>query len=167
MTGTKRFATALTLAAAAALPLVAGAAPAGATALTTVAETADSAATAERGTWRPYGNTNPITSSSSRWRCAGSRKITSDVIAQVCTVASGTARQGAVIVRNNRSSLYRATATLDLFTVSGTQGVWTCAPSGVGAHSWSVCFGRTLTTASQASSEGSLNGHHLGRSPLL
>ncbi|WP_328664440.1 hypothetical protein [Streptomyces sp. NBC_00328] len=74
--------------------------------------------------------------------------------------------QAAVIVRNNRSSLYGATAAMDLYTSSGTYlGDWACESSGVGANSWSVCFGKTLTQSSQVNSYGAANGAALGQSP--
>ncbi|NRQ32485.1 hypothetical protein HII36_11635 [Nonomuraea sp. NN258] len=167
MTVTRRFATALALAAATALPLVAGAAPAGATALTTVAATAGASDIGD-GSWRPYGNTNPITASSSTWRCAGSKKIASDVIAQVCAIRSpgGTAAQGAVIVRNNRSSLFSARVYVDLSTADVVMGDWICSSSGVGPHSWSVCFGRTLSVHAKVHSEAWVNDrNYLGESP--
>ncbi len=125
------------------------------------------AAAAETGSWHAYGNTNPITSSSSTWQCAGSRTVTTDVIAQVCAIRSpGLASvQAAVIVRNNRTSLYSTSATMDLYTPSGAKlGDWACASSGVGAHSWSVCFGRTLPHSGPVNSAGYANGRYLGLS---
>ncbi|MEV1047614.1 hypothetical protein [Streptomyces sp. NPDC049916] len=124
---------------------------------------------AESGTWRPYGNTNPITSSSSTWRCAGSRTLATNVIAQVCAIRSpgGGAVQGAVIVRNDRSSLYSVQAAMDLYTSSEINlGTWSCSSSGVGANSWSVCFGQTVTQSSPVDSVGIANGVSLGISPL-
>ncbi|MFE3828598.1 hypothetical protein [Streptomyces sp. NPDC059092] len=133
--------------------------------------TAGSAAAAESGSWRPYGNTNPITSSSSLWRCATTVHIQSDVLAQVCAVrasqGNGTGVQAAVIVRNNKSSSYRATATADLGDSTGYVGEWECSPSGVGANSWSVCFGRTITHGGWVDSAGRLNGVQLGISPTV
>ncbi|WP_242890981.1 hypothetical protein [Actinomadura litoris] len=129
-----------------------------------------SAATTEAGSWRPYGNTNPITSSSSTWRCASTETIAASVLAQVCAIRSpgGGSVQGAVIVRNNRSNLYSTTASMDLFTTSGIGlGDWACSSSGVGAHSWSVCFGRTLTQSSPVNSEGFAGGTYLGISSAV
>ncbi|MFJ9742009.1 S1 family peptidase [Streptomyces sp. NPDC101166] len=124
-------------------------------------------AAAAAGAWRAYGNTNPITSSSSTWRCAGSKTIATGVIAQACAIrsSSGSGVQAAVIVRNNQSSLYGAEAGMDLYTASGTHlGDWKCPSSGVGANSWSVCFGTTLAESSQVNSFGALNGTYLGLS---
>ena len=131
--------------------------------------TAGPASATGTGTWRAYGNTNPITSSSSTWRCDDTVPVVANVYAQVCAIRSYDNRsvQGAVIVRNNRSSLYSAAAWVDLaigFTVIGD---WACSLSGVGAHSWSVCFGRTQTVTSQVNSTGRVNGVHLGLSPSV
>lgn len=122
---------------------------------------------AAAGVWRAYGNTNPITSSSSTWRCAGSKTIATGVIAQACAIrsSSGSGVQAAVIVRNNQAGLYGAEARMDLYTASGTHlGDWKCPSSGVGANSWSVCFGTTLAESSQVNSFGALNGTYLGLS---
>lgn len=133
--------------------------------------TAGPAAATEAGTWRAYGNTNPITSSPDTWKCAGSKAVDSSVLAQVCAIrsSSGGSVRGAVIVRNNRSSLYSARANVDLFTaVPATYvGDWACASSGVGPNSWSVCFGKTLSKPSsvKVNSAGWLNGQYLGQSP--
>jgi hypothetical protein len=71
------------------------------------------------------------------------------VLAQVCSVrtADGTAVQGAVIVRNNRSSIYGALAGVELYDSDDDilLGNWDCAGSGAGAHSWSVCFGTAFS----------------------
>ncbi|ADJ49629.1 hypothetical protein AMES_7806 [Amycolatopsis mediterranei S699] len=126
------------------------------------------ASAAESGSWHAYGNTNPITSSSATWHCAGSKALASSVVAQVCAIRSvgGGAVQGAVIVRNNRASLYSVDAAMDLYTSSGTRlGDWACASSGVAANSWSVCFGRTLAQSSPVNSVGSAKGVNLGVSP--
>ncbi|MGA5304847.1 hypothetical protein ACPCHT_33405 [Nucisporomicrobium flavum] len=109
--------------------------------------TAGPAAAADRaGVWRAYGNTNPIDSSSSRWYCAGTKSIASDVGAQVCGIKapSGIAIQTAVIVRNNRSSSYAVEAAADLTTPdTGFVARWVCSRSAVARDSWSVCFGET------------------------
>ncbi|QLD28161.1 hypothetical protein HXZ27_31405 [Micromonospora carbonacea subsp. aurantiaca] len=129
--------------------------------------TAGPAAATEAGSWRAYGNTNPITSSPSTWHCASTKTVVTDVLAQVCAIRSsgGGAVQAAVIVRNNRSSLYSVTAAMDLYTSSGGYlGDWVCSSSGVGANSWSVCFGRTLTQSSPVNSVGAANGVGLGKS---
>jgi hypothetical protein len=122
-------------------------------------------AAADTGAWKAYGNTNPITSSPSTWECASSRTIASDVIAQVCAIRSesGASAQGAVIVRNNRPSLYVMTAAVDLRTPDVILGVWHCPSSGVGANSWSVCFGKTLAHRGYVRSMASVNNtHNLG-----
>ena len=108
--------------------------------------TAGSAAAAA-GQWQAYGNTNPVTSSSSTWQCHVTVTFDVSVHAQVCAVrsSSGTHVQGAVIVRNNRSSLYSANAEVTVRNVFDTNlGTWTCSYSGVAANSWSVCFGSTF-----------------------
>ncbi|RJL35551.1 hypothetical protein [Bailinhaonella thermotolerans] len=105
------------------------------------------ASAAADGAWRAYGNVNPITSSTSTWGCAASKAIAVDVVAQVCAVRAqhGGAVQGAVIVRNNRSTRYDTAAGSELFTYGEyREGYWVCPVSGVAPHSWSVCFGTTL-----------------------
>ena len=132
--------------------------------------TAGPAAATEAGSWRAYGNINPITSSPATWKCAATQPIGTNVGAQVCAIRSlgGGAVQAAVIVRNNRSSLYSVTAAMDLYNSSGTYlGDWLCPSSGVGANSWSVCFGRTLAMSSLVNSEGFANGTYLGISPFV
>ncbi|WP_410567643.1 hypothetical protein [Amycolatopsis sp. cmx-4-61] len=132
--------------------------------------TTGTAAAAETGSWHAYGNTNPITSSSATWHCAGSKTVATSVVAQVCAIrsAGGGAVQGAVIVRNNRSALFSVSASMDLYTSSGAGlGVWTCASSGVAANSWSVCFGRTLAQSSPVNSMGDAKGVDLGTSPFV
>ena len=127
-------------------------------------------ASAASGVWRPYGNTNPITSSSSTWHCAASQTIGTNVVAQVCAVrsASGGSVQGAVVVRNNNAGTYSVEAGMDLVTSSNVDlGLWICPASGVGAHSWSVCFGSTVTQSSPVDSSGFANGVGLGISPYV
>jgi hypothetical protein len=104
-------------------------------------------ATAATGSWTAYGNSNPITSSTSTWKCNGSVTVTTDVISQVCTIRSAnkTRVQGAIIVRNNKSTSYNTTANMSVYYEGGTKrGDWTCTSSGVAANSWSVCFGLQL-----------------------
>ncbi|MDQ3789804.1 MAG: hypothetical protein M3422_21505, partial [Actinomycetota bacterium] len=76
----------------------------------------------QAGVWRAYGNTNPITSSSSTWHCTSTQSIATNVAAQACAVRSayGSSVQGAVIIRNNRSTLYEVGALTDLYNTSGT-----------------------------------------------
>lgn len=122
------------------------------------------AASRYAGTWRAYGNTNPITSSASTWGCGGSHAVASGVVAQTCAIRSPDLRsvQGAVIVRNNRSSFFTATAKVSFYTTD-YEGDWVCSASGVGANSWSVCFTRTFTGSPvQASASGYVNGVAVG-----
>ncbi|WIV52882.1 hypothetical protein [Amycolatopsis nalaikhensis] len=104
------------------------------------------ASAASTGTWRPYGNTNPILSSASHWNCTPTVESPSGIKWQVCAVrtVSGTGVQGAVIVRNNRSTSTSMAATVRL-QASDLDRTWTCGRSGVAANSWSVCFGSTIT----------------------
>jgi hypothetical protein len=104
-------------------------------------------ATAATAGWTPYGNTNPITSSSSSWRCRSTYPVTNTVGAQVCTVRSPAGKvRGAVIVRNNNSYLYSVRASMTVYYEDegfrgDFRGSWSCESSGVGANSWAVCFG--------------------------
>jgi len=85
-------------------------------------------------------------------------------------VISGGSAQGAVIVRNNRSGLFSTTALVDLWTQGrGQLGIWECPSSGVGANSWSVCFGRSQSVPSTglANSWGSAHDVYLGTSGLV
>jgi hypothetical protein len=135
--------------------------------------TAAPASAADAGSWVPYGNKNPITSSTATWRCAGSEQIAPSVIAQVCAIrsANGVYYQGAVIVRNNRSSLYSTAAQVSVQNqTSVTEGTWVCPSSGVGANSWSVCFGRTQQEGTFQLSErasGFGGAWWLGQSPWV
>jgi hypothetical protein len=129
-------------------------------------------ASAAEGSWKAYGNTNPITSSPHKWVCAGSKSIATDVLAQVCVIrtASGGSAQGAVIVRNNRSSAFSTTARVDLWTAEHDQfDWWYCTSSGVGANSWSVCFGRSQAVPSSnlANSTGFAREQYLGVTGLV
>ncbi|MBM2619435.1 hypothetical protein JIG36_28165 [Actinoplanes sp. LDG1-06] len=124
-------------------------------------------AAAATGNWRPYGNTNPITSSPSTWLCASTKTVTTDILAQVCVIRTpypDTSNvQGAVIVRNNRSSLFSVQAAVDLSNQGGPFiDRWTCRSSGVAAHSWSVCFGATIPNAFRTQARGGANGVDLG-----
>jgi hypothetical protein len=114
------------------------------------------AAFRESGTWRPYGNTNPISSSSSTWACGASTTVATNVSGQVCAVRArdGVYAQAAAIVRNNRSTSYVTNAVVELIVVDVLYGEWACATSGVAAHSWSVCFGRTHTVPWPARAAG-------------
>jgi hypothetical protein len=129
-------------------------------------------ATAAAAGWKPYGNTNPITSSSSRWVCGKTIAVTTDekVVSQVCTVRnpSGEYVQGAVIVRNNRTSLFSTTASMSVHYANDyTYGSWSCSSSGVAANSWSVCFGTTFPSSYYSYyTKGYANNVVLPRSPL-
>lgn len=132
--------------------------------------TAGSASALETGSWRAFGNTNPITSSSSHWRCATSNDLAPNVVAQACAVrsADGDAAQGAVIVRNNESTSIIVDAAADLVDINNIElGDWVCANSGVAAHSWSVCFGQTVAGVTPVKSAGIANGVMLGTSPFV
>ncbi|UUU22269.1 hypothetical protein [Streptomyces sp. DSM 40750] len=130
--------------------------------------TAGPAAAADPGTWVRYGNTNPITSSSSTWRCAPTKIITTNVGAQVCAVRTESRLdvQGAVIVRNNKSIDFDARATIDLFGTYSL-GRWECPIDEVKPNSWSVCFGHTERHNGAVDSLGTLNGGTIGVSPMV
>ncbi|MEU8071090.1 hypothetical protein [Micromonospora sp. NPDC048169] len=150
---------ALTLGAVTAAPTVA-AAPAAPAAV----------AAADDGAWRAYGNTNPITSSPSTWSCGSTETITTNVIAQACAIrtVNGDRVQGAVIVRNNRSTLASVSAWTTVYQFNGSLlGEWKCPYSGVAANSWSVCFGVTRTWSSSVFAGGAALGLELGTSSLV
>jgi hypothetical protein len=110
------------------------------------------------GTWRAFGGTNPILFSSSIWTCAASKQIGTNVVAQVCVVQSpdSFSVQPAVIVRNDKPVEYDATAAMSLSveTPSGSTFGYDCPQSGVAPHSWSVCFGNTITNPLGVAAEG-------------
>lgn len=125
----------------------------------------------EAGSWSPYRDKNPITSSSSTWKCGSTQTVTANVFAQACAIRSpgrGSV-QAAVVVRNNRPSLYSVEAAVEL--IRATPGIhiperWECARSGVGANSWSVCFGKTLAISDPVMvPQGGANGVLLPQSP--
>jgi hypothetical protein len=130
---------------------------------------------AAAGAWHAYGNTNPVTSTSDTyfWGCGATGTVTSDVIAQLCVQRQiGTSRyRSAVIVRNNRSSLYSASTTAVLDAIDGTtMNISSCPQSGVAANSWSVCYGTTVGPASGGSAyadSGNVNGHGLDPSEAV
>lgn len=123
------------------------------------------------GTWRAFGNTNPITSSSSEWKCASSRQIGVNVVAQVCAIRSiddPVFVQAAVIVRNNKPVEYDAQATMDLVdpNAGGQTFSYVCTLSGVAPDSWSVCFGTTVRNINAVFAKGMAgNFVDLGASP--
>ncbi|MDF3142985.1 MULTISPECIES: hypothetical protein [unclassified Streptomyces] len=101
------------------------------------------------GTWVHYGNTNPITSSASTWRCGPTQTVEeTGMVAQVCAIrsASGNSAQAAVIVRNNLGTSQSTDAWMRLRNSadSSIAGTWDCDSTGVAANSWKVCFGETL-----------------------
>ena len=127
-------------------------------------------AAAAAGVWVPYGSTNPIKSSTNAtWVCGGTKPIegtAGTVIAQVCAVRSRTNRdrvQAALIVKNNRSSLYATDARAGLWDVQTGRNVnwWECLRSGVAAHTWSVCFGETIYYGWNVYAQGGANGTDL------
>ena len=110
--------------------------------------TAGPATAAGTGSWRAFGNTNPITSSTSHWTCGATVGIDGNLIAQVCVVRSafGDTVQGAVIVRNNGPFVFALEASGTVLNADEIAiRTWDCPMSGVGANSWSVCFGQTFT----------------------
>jgi O-glycosyl hydrolase len=120
--------------------------------------------------WRPFGNTNPVTSSSSEWACAPSQQIAVNVVAQVCAVRGFGAVQAAVIVRNNKPVTYNVSATMDLYdtAMKKTLGSYGCGLSGVAANSWSVCFGSSNGFAADpVESTGFANSVQLHTSPTI
>ena len=107
-------------------------------------------ATAATAGWVSYGSTNPITSSSSSWKCGTTKPVTTDgqVLSQVCTVRSPTGQsvRGAVIVRNNKTSLFTTIAGMVVYySYPGAfRDNSDCSESGIAPNSWSVCFGTTF-----------------------
>jgi hypothetical protein len=55
----------------------------------------------------------------------------------------------------------------DADIIIGNLGEWHCSRSGVGARSWSVCFGDTVGWTDKAFTNGGANGHDLLFSPAL
>ncbi|REF99195.1 hypothetical protein DFJ67_5222 [Asanoa ferruginea] len=130
-----------------------------------------SPAAADAGIWRAFGNTNPISSSASLWRCGATKTITTNVVAQGCAIrAAGGANyaQIAMIVRNNRSSLFGAGVTMWGDTTDSTPFLIICNASGVAANSWSVCFSNTFqSSAAVQMFDGSVNGVYVADSPWV
>ncbi|MFE6616528.1 hypothetical protein [Amycolatopsis sp. NPDC057786] len=96
--------------------------------------------------------------------------VSVSVLAQACIVVTPKREhmQGAVIVRNNRSSAFRTTASVSLFRPSGHQVMetWKCGESGVGANSWSVCFGTTILYPGSTRAEGTVDYREIPGSPM-
>lgn len=118
----------------------------GVTALLGLAVSVADPAAAATGSWRAYGTVNPITSSADYWACGPTDEFDTDVYAQACAVRSSSDNRKvrmAIIVKNNRPSLYGAEAAAVLRDDdSANLGRWECGRSGVGANGTrSVCFG--------------------------
>ena len=131
-----------------------------------------SPALAAAGVWRPFGDTNPITSTSdtSKWTCGGTSTIDFQVYAQACVIRSRTspgALQGAVIVRNSNPYGYTAEAAVELDWEGGSTAWdrWECSRSGLARESWSVCFGKTVYSSAYYNAVGGVNGVKLHVSP--
>jgi hypothetical protein len=124
-------------------------------------------AAADPGTWRPYGNTNPITSGTSTWHCGATKAVATNVVAQVCVIRApdGISAQAAVIVRNNRAGLFSTKASADLLDGGVPLSGGICAASGIAAKSWSVCFAPTIVITDSVYAIGSVGSVYLGRSP--
>ncbi|GGM84675.1 hypothetical protein GCM10011609_21050 [Lentzea pudingi] len=125
-------------------------------------------ASAATGSWKAYGNTNPITSSPHTWKCDASKVISTNVLAQVCVIRSenGKLVQGAVIVRNNTNALFSTSASVTVWNKQPVVlGEWDCASSGVATKSWSVCFGQSFPFNPKADATGYAKGVYLGDTP--
>ena len=99
------------------------------------------------GTWVAYGTKNPITSSTATWRCATTKTIATSVLAQTCAIRSsgGGSVQGAVIVRNNRSTAFSTDAYVSLYDYEYVLELysWYCGSKALAPGGWTVCFGST------------------------
>jgi len=99
------------------------------------------------GTWVAYGTKNPITSSAATWKCAATKTIATSVLAQTCAIRSsgGGAVQGAVIVRNNRSTAFSTDAYLSLYDYEYIIELYSvyCGSKALAPGGWTVCFGST------------------------
>ncbi|MER6915787.1 hypothetical protein ABT354_29280 [Streptomyces sp. NPDC000594] len=150
---------------------IVGLATAGAAVLGTAPATAAPAGAVEAGVWGHYGDVDPITVSSSLWRCGDSRTITTGVIGRVCAVraanGTGIGVHTAVIVRNNRSTSFLAQADASMWRSGVNMGHWICSAEWVEASTWSVCIGLTRHDAHSVSAKGWLNGWSVGSSPTV
>ena len=133
-----------------------------------------SPAAAAAGVWVPYGNDNPVAGSASHWKCGSTEQVLSNIYAQACVIRSPnySAVQTAVIVRNNRSSLASVRAETDFFwqgedDILNPSNYWICGYSGVAGNSWSVCFGKTVSTDTLISSVGYVNDNILPGTTLF
>jgi hypothetical protein len=126
------------------------------------------AAAVGAGVWRSY-DTSPI---GSRWACGDAKSIGADISGRPCIIrtADGQSVQGAVVILNNRSTVVPVVAAVVVWPEDGVvfePWEWHCSRSGVGASSWSVCFGDTFPYTDEAYTQGGANGHDLRLSPSL
>ncbi|TQS43694.1 hypothetical protein [Cryptosporangium phraense] len=117
--------------------------------LTMVVADPAAALTVENGTWRAVGSQDPANSWGGTHKCdAGWSDIGASVQARKCGIrsANGQSVQGAIVIRNSRPTLVGVQVAFMMDTLhSGTFDIrWVCPDSGVGANSYSVCFGRTF-----------------------
>jgi hypothetical protein len=127
----------------------------------------------EPGRWVAYGKTTPIRPPST-WSCNDNVPFDSYVLAQVCAIRTADEKfvQAAVIIRNNRSTLYGVEVAMRLRPdIPGVEFKfrWVCPRSGVASGTWSVCFGRTLEWPLQSHTQvktfnAGANGQVLGES---
>lgn len=124
-------------------------------------------AAAENGVWRSYSS-DPTRIGTSTWECGYTdNRIASGVSAQVCAIRTANKErvQAAVIVHNRRTTAFSVKATAFLWDVKSLNslGSWDCRSSGVGAESWSVCFGITIPyLGRQVEANGTANDAELG-----
>lgn len=99
------------------------------------------------GSWVAYGTKNPITSSSSTWKCGATKSVAPSVLAQTCAIrsSSGSNVQGAVIVRNNNKTTFNTDAFVSLYDFDSNLWLdsWYCSPQDLAPGGWTVCFGDT------------------------
>jgi hypothetical protein len=124
------------------------------------------------GTWVTYGTKNPITSSTSTWKCGATKPVATSVSAQTCAIrsAGGASVQAAVIVRNNGASAYNAYAYVALYDYETIEPLyaWDCGFKDLAPGGWSVCFGNTWSWSwSVYVLYAALNGVSLGESPVV
>jgi hypothetical protein len=123
------------------------------------------------GTWRSY-DTNPIGAGDSTWKCATAKSIGADISGRSCIIRTADRQsvQGAVVILNNRSTVVPVEAAVVVYPAAPViieKWEWHCSRSGVGASSWSVCFGETFPFTDKALTHGGANGHDLQFSPSL
>ncbi len=103
------------------------------------------------GSWVTYGTRNPITSSTSTWKCGSTKSIATSVSAQTCAIrsAGGSSVQGAVIVRNSRSTAFKTNAFVSVYDYELVEslGSWYCGSKALAPGGWTVCFGSTFSYA--------------------